>query len=40
MADESIDGVVCSLQEAFARPDGLRTVLEAVIEAAMGAEVR
>lgn len=40
MADESIDGVVESLQEAFVQPDGLRTVLEAVIQAAMGAEVR
>jgi transposase-like protein len=40
MADESIDGVVLSLQEAFARPDGLRRMLEAVIHAAMGAEAQ
>lgn len=40
MADESMDGVVSSLQGAFAQPNGLRTVLEAVIQAAMNAEVR
>jgi transposase-like protein len=41
MADESIDGVVQSLQEVFARreDDALRRVLEVVIEAAMSAEV-
>ena len=40
MANESIGGMVESLQEALADPDGLRRVLEAVIQAAMGAEVR
>jgi putative transposase len=40
MADESIDGVVSSLQEVLAGEDGLRRVVEAVLQAAMGVEVQ
>ena len=40
MAQKSIDGVVSSLQEVFAREDGLRRVVEAVIQAAMSADVQ
>jgi transposase-like protein len=40
MANGSIDAVVDSLQQVFAQEDGLRRVLEVVIQAAMTAEVQ
>jgi putative transposase len=39
MAEQSMDGVVESLQGVFAQEDGLRRVVEAVVRAAMAAEV-
>jgi putative transposase len=39
MAEQSMDGVVESLQGVFAQDDGLRRVVEAVVRAAMAAEV-
>lgn len=40
MARESIDGVMESLQGVFAEPAGLRRALEAMVQAAMAAEVQ